>query len=208
MQKAPQEKISGKGRLGALALMSSLLVMIALTITYLPNWLNDSASLQGPAAHAREKADAEIQLRFEQGVAMLNAKQYDYALTSFHRVLQLAPNLPEAHVNMGFALLGLKRYAIARDFFESAIELRKDQMNAYYGLSEALSGMNDIPGALGAMRTYVHRSPPDDPYRRRADAAIWELESKLAEERKKSASDNNPDAKQGGSTQKDSAKTP
>lgn len=176
-------------RLRALALTSSLVVMIGLTVSYLPSWLSTPPAVkkteEARIAHVQEKTDAEIKMRFEQGVAMLNAREYEHALTAFHRVLQLAPSLPEAHVNTGFTLLGLKRYAIARDFFESAIELRKDQVNAYFGLAEALEGLNDIPGALGAMRTYVHRAPADDPYRNRAEAAVWEWEAKIADERSK-----------------------
>ncbi len=132
-----------------------------------------------PALHARQARTAEIDARFKQAVAMLHAKQYEHAATALHRVLELAPGMPEAHVNMGFALIGLKRYAAARDFFETAIDLRPAQINAYYGLAVALEGLNDLEGALGAMRSYVHRSRPDDPYLRKARAALWEWESAL-----------------------------
>lgn len=128
------------------------------------------------AAAARHARAAEIDARFKQGVAMLRAKKYDYAITALHRVLELAPGMPEAHVNMGFAMIGLERYGMARDFFESAIDLRPAQINAYYGLAEALAGLNDLEGALGAMRSYIHRSAPGDPYVGKAGAAIekWE----------------------------------
>lgn len=194
------EKKQRDTHLGALLLMSSLIVMMGLTIICLPRWMGAipsmDASEKGRAAHVQEKTNAEIKLRFEQGVAMLNAKEYEHALTAFHRVLQLAPNLPEAHVNAGFALIGLKRYDIARDFFEGAIELRKDQLNAYYGLAEALEGLNDIPGALGAMRTYVHRAPPGDPFRQHAEAAVLELEARMTEERNKHSPPKKPETAQ------------
>lgn len=108
---------------------------------------------------------------------MLHAKQYEHAMTAFHRVLERDPAMPEAHVNMGFALIGLERYGAARDFFESAITLRKEQINAYYGLAVALEGLRDRPGAIGAMRTFVHLSKPDEPYVRKAQAALWEWEA-------------------------------
>lgn len=138
-----------------------------------------------PAKHAQEKLRADIKTRFDQGVIMLHAKQYEHALTAFHRVLQLAPEMPEAHVNMGFALIGLKRYKAAYDFFESATQLRRDQANAYYGMAVALDSMGDTAGALGAMQTYVHLSKADDPFRRKAEAAIWEWSEKLKQERSK-----------------------
>jgi len=127
-----------------------------------------------PREHAAERLKADIEQRFQQGVIMLHAKQYEHALTAFHRVLQLAPEMPEAYVNTGFALLGMQRYKEAADFFESATQLRTTQVNAYYGLAVALEGLGDLPGALGAMRTYVHLSKPDDPFRPKAEAAIWE----------------------------------
>lgn len=105
---------------------------------------------------------------------MLHMRQHEYAVIAFHEVLAAAPDLPEAHVNMGFALLGLGQWAQARSFFESAIELRRDQINAYYGLGVALSELGNMPGAIGAMQSYVHRAPPDDPFLPRAEAALWE----------------------------------
>jgi tetratricopeptide (TPR) repeat protein len=108
-------------------------------------------------------------------------------MTAFHRIMQLAPEMPEAYVNMGFALIGMKRYKEARDFFESATLLRRNQVNAYYGLAVALDGMGDLEGALGAMRTFVHLSKEDDPFRRKAEAAIWEWREALDQRKQKNA---------------------
>lgn len=115
-----------------------------------------------------------LRARFDQGVMMLHMRQHEYAVIAFHEVLAAAPELPEAHVNMGFALLGLGQWAKARSFFESAIELRRDQINAYYGLAVALNELGNLPGAIGAMQSYVHRAPADDPFLPRAEAALWE----------------------------------
>lgn len=131
----------------------------------------------GDRARASEAVRREIHQRFQQGVIMLHARQYEHALVAFHRVLELDPALPEAHVNLGFALIGLERYAAARDFFEAAIALRARQANAYYGLAVALDGLRDRPGAIGAMRTFIHLSRPDDPYLSKARAALWEWEA-------------------------------
>ena len=146
-------------------------------------WLGASAppSMQ---AHADARRGEEIKQRFDQGVVMLHAKQYEHALTAFHRVLELSPEMPEAHVNTGYALLGLKKYEAARDFFESATALRPNQVNAYYGMAVALEALGDKPGAIGAMRTYVHLSKPEDPYVRKAQAALWEWETAAEAERK------------------------
>lgn len=133
-----------------------------------------------PAAHARSAREAEVRRRFDEGVAMLHAKQYGHAITALHRVLELAPQLTEAHVNMGFALLGNGKPKAARDFFEGATALKVDQANAYYGLALAWEAEGDIEMAMGAMRSYLHlaRNESDD-HLRRARAALWEWETRL-----------------------------
>jgi tetratricopeptide (TPR) repeat protein len=136
-----------------------------------------------PQLHAKQAREAELKARFEQAVAMLHAKQYDYAIKSLHRVLELAPKLPEAHVNMGYALLGKGEYQAAADFFNSATELRPQQANAYYGLAIAYEGQKELELALSAMRSYIHLSRPDDPYLAKARAALWEWEEALKKQK-------------------------
>ena len=133
-----------------------------------------------PKGHSQQARMAQIKMRFEQAVVMLHARQYEHAITALQRVLQLSPNLVDAHVNMGYALLGLERYQEAVSFFDKATTLRPYQANAYWGLAVSLEQQGDLQGALGAMRTYVHLSPPEDPYVRKARAAMWEWEGSLA----------------------------
>ena len=158
-------------RLRVASLMAAAIVLGGAALLALPR----PAPVAAPAArgaHARE-----VDERFTQGVAMLHAKRYEYAVAAFHQVLKYAPDMPEAHVNMGFALLGLGHAKEARDFFESATTLRPMQANAYFGMAEALEAQGDLRGAIGAMRAYLHLTAPADPYRRRAEAALWEWES-------------------------------
>lgn len=131
----------------------------------------------GMLVHGQAGQQGEVAERFRQAVMMLHAGQYDYAVTALHRVLELMPLLPEAHVNMGYALLGNQRYEVARDFFLSAIELRGNQVNAYWGLAVSLESLCDLAGARGAMRTYIHLADTDDPFVSRARAALWEWDA-------------------------------
>ncbi|HEX9182715.1 MAG TPA: tetratricopeptide repeat protein [Burkholderiales bacterium] len=136
-----------------------------------------AAARENPQGHARDMRRAEFDARFNQATVMLHARQYEHAVTALHRLLEIAPDVPEVHVNMGFALIGLNRHAAARDFFLGAIELQPKQSNAYYGLAVALDGLGDRPGALGAMRTYVHLTGPDDPWLAKARSALWEWQA-------------------------------
>lgn len=132
-----------------------------------------------PRGHARQYRERLIDERFQQAVAMLHAKRYDFAITALHRVIELAPQMPEAYVNMGYALIGKEDYRAAADFFNAAIELKPYQANAYWGLAVSLEQLQELEGALGAMRTYIHLSPPNDPFLRKARSALWEWESSL-----------------------------
>jgi len=136
-----------------------------------------------PQTHGAADEPLELRQQFDLAVAHLRAGQPEQAAIVLHRVLVLAPQMPEAHANMGYALLGMERFAAARTFFESATTLRPAQANAYYGLAVALEHLDDLPGAVGAMRTYVHLTDGDDPHVRKARAALWEWEATLARER-------------------------
>lgn len=169
-QARPRRVPDGRAR----ALLASVAATAVLGTTFVIAGVGrDSRGVTSP----EHPAQAEIRTRFNQGVLILHARQYEHALTAFHRVLQLAPTMPEAHVNMGYALIGLGRHKEAGDFFASALELRKEQVNAYFGLAVALDATGDRPGAIGAMRSFVHLAAAEDPFRRRGEAALWEWES-------------------------------
>jgi Flp pilus assembly protein TadD len=153
----------GRGRVGAV----SLALAVALLVAY---------ALSDPQRYARE---AQVKRHFDQATALLQAKDYDRAIAALHRVIELAPRMPEARVNMGYALLGKGRADDARRAFLAAIELKPEQANAYYGLAMADEMRQDWESALGGMRSYLHLSKADDPFRTKARAAIWEWEDKL-----------------------------
>ncbi len=132
-----------------------------------------------PGGHAKQYRLAQIDERFQQALAMLHAKQYDFAIKALHRVIELAPKMPEAYVNMGYALIGKRDYKAAADFFNVATELKPYQANAYWGLAVSLEQQGELEAALGAMRTFIHLSPPNDPFLRKARSALWEWESTL-----------------------------
>ena len=155
---------------------SALITMLAVLVG---GFLFSSRSPEPAArtAAAAPHAD-EVKRRFNQAVVMLHARQYEHAATALHRVLVLAPQMPEAHVNMGFALLGLKRVNEARDFFEGATALKPDQANAYYGLALAYEASGDVAMATGAMRSYLHLARDERAeHLSRARAALWEWDA-------------------------------
>lgn len=153
-------------------------------------------------AHAEARIKEEIELRFQQGVLVLHLNQYEHAVTAFHRVLELDPQLPEAHVNLGFALLGLKKHKEAHDFFTGALALRPEQLNARYGAALALHGMGRLDDAIAEMHTYLILIAPEDPYRAKAETFLkaWRAEhAAQAKSAKKPARKSSPAGRHDGS---------
>jgi len=144
----------------------------------------ESAPVASTGAHdfLEDEQARRAHQSFQQGVAMLQAGQYDYAVTSLHEVLAIYPALPEAHVNMGYALLGAGEAGAAADFFNSATDLRPSLHNAYYGLALAERDNGNDRAALAAMQAYAHLAGQDERHLPRAKEIIWELQAKTREE--------------------------
>jgi tetratricopeptide (TPR) repeat protein len=145
------------------------------------NMLASGAADSEPEAQTYDASAGDLQASFQYAVALLNARHYEQAVDAFHKVLMLQSEMPEANVNMGFSLLGLQRYELARQYFQNTIDLRPEQRNAYYGLAVAHEGLAGLNEAIRAMRIYVHLGQENDPYRRKAESALWEWEAELAE---------------------------
>jgi len=131
------------------------------------------------AAHAKvdDARARRAHQSFQQAVAMLQAGEFDFAVTALHDVLSIYPALPEAHVNMGFALLGLGEARAAADFFHSASDLRPTLHSAYYGLALAERQNGHDKAALAAMQAFAHLAAQDDQHLPRAQEFVWELQA-------------------------------
>jgi len=184
-----QPKRTSDRRIQGLLLTISVTVILGLVISFWPasevlqtpeQKPDDVAGIVEKTPSGKSAHETEVRKQFKRATVMLHAKQYDYAIKALHKVLEMSPKMPEAYVNMGYALIGLENYQAAHDFFNSAIELRVGQVNAYYGLAIALEGEDDLEGAIGAMRSYLHLNKNENErYMRRARAALWEWESQL-----------------------------
>ncbi len=133
------------------------------------------APLPGPVAQA-EPGFADY---FATGIHLLQVGLPREAAGAFQSASRLRPDVVEAQINLGFAYLATQDPAKAEAAFRIALDRKPGQINGYYGWAQSLEALGDLPAALGAMRTFVHLSREDDPYRTRALAAIWEWQSAL-----------------------------
>ena len=173
-------------RLRSLLLTLVLIVTIVSVVTYWPDPISEEATeaVTETVTVVSETEDGnsdEIKQRFNQAVEKLRKRHYLEAIEKFREVLIHAPSMPEAYLNMGFAHVELKHYKLSVESFQTAIDLRPSQVNAYWGLAVSLEGICDIAGAIGAMRTYVHLADPEEPYLKKANAALWEWDQMKAD---------------------------
>jgi thiol-disulfide isomerase/thioredoxin len=138
-----------------------------------------TAALTAPATAAPAEP-LGFREAFAAGITHLRQGDAHSAVQAFEIARRANPHAPEIYVNLGFAYLELDQPAAARAVFEQAGTIAPGQVNGYFGLAESLEALGDIEGALGAMRTYLHLAPGDDPFRQRAMSAVWEWESRNA----------------------------
>lgn len=133
-----------------------------------------------PGAAANPVAeDQEFAKLFTNGVAYMREGRHHEAIIVFEAALRRQPGVPEVLVNLGYLHLARKDFKSAEAAFQGAIGLRPGQVNAYWGLALTLEGRGDLEAALGAMKTFQHLEPESSPFRRKADAAVWEWEEQL-----------------------------
>jgi len=140
--------------------------------------VGETAAAEVPHEFLEDERARRVHQGFQQGVAMLQAGEYEYAVAALHEVLAIQPALPEAHLNMGFALLGAGEPGAAADFFNTATDLRPSLHNAYYGLALAERENGNDKAALAAMQAYTHLAAENERHLEPAKEFIWELQAK------------------------------
>ena len=156
-------------RVKAALLTLGLVIMVALTVNYWP--VSDGWQAADTTSLSEDTVTSSL---FDSAVRDLRKRCYRRAIEGFRKLLETVPTMPEAYVNIGFAHLELKQYQLAKQAFDTALTLRSNQVNAYWGLAVSLEGICDIPAATGAMKTFVHLAKQDNPYLKKANAALWE----------------------------------
>ena len=159
-----------------------LVVAIAFFGWLLNSWMTKSVNMPPSVNSFEPTGQGKLDQLFSAAVRHMQRGDYEQAISIWHQVLLINPEIPEVKVNMGFSLYEAGLYSTARDFFISAMEQDAYQANAYYGLAITSEKMGDLEGAMGAMRSYIHLagSEEDERFVRRARSALWEWEAQLS----------------------------
>ena len=146
---------------------------------------DDQGRLESPAESARQQ---QVRVLFEHGANLMRQRQFPQARKALEMLIELAPRLPEAYVNLGFVLYELSEIESSINAFNYASQLNLYQSNAYYGAALGYERLLDYEAAMGHMRSFIHLSQADNAFLPKARAALWEWEQVIDQRRQAVAS--------------------
>ena len=109
-----------------------------------------------------EKIDApatEFYRLFDVAVQFADKKQYDAAIPAWKKALELAPEDPRGHNNLGVALVESGRFDEAIVEYRRSIELNPNSSQTHNNLGSALAEKGDMEDALPEFQKAVQLNP-------------------------------------------------
>ena len=89
------------------------------------------------------------------GAALVQAKQYENAVTVFQKILKIVPDNYTAHANLATALFQLKRFSEAKTEYQWLTEKQPDLAVAYYFLAIAHDNLTEYPDAMANYQRFL-----------------------------------------------------
>jgi len=93
------------------------------------------------------------------GAALNELGQFNSAVVSCRRALQINPDYAEVHINLGSALKGLGQLDSALASFKRALEIKPDYAMAYNNLGATLRDLGQLENAMESYRLAVKIAP-------------------------------------------------
>lgn len=94
------------------------------------------------------------------GAALVQAKQFDPAITLFRKLLQIAPDNSTAHANLATALFQSKRYTDAKPEFLWLTNAQPKAAAAYYFLGIVHDQLEEFMDAMACYQEYLKLADP------------------------------------------------
>jgi tetratricopeptide (TPR) repeat protein len=94
------------------------------------------------------------------GAALVQAKQYDNAVSVLRRIIQIAPDNYTAHANLATALYQLKNYAEAIKEFHWLTEKQPELAAAYYFLAISYDSLGQYLDAMANYQQFLKLADP------------------------------------------------
>ncbi len=114
---------------------------------------------KGGSGAAAKPSEAEV--TFDNGVAHINARQYDLAVQDFDKVISLTPDDAGAYANRGLAFERMKQYEKALPDFDKAISLKPDNAPYLELRAENYGNLREFDRAGADYDSAIKLSPND-----------------------------------------------
>ena len=115
------------------------------------------------AVYAMQKATillpSDADAHFNLGNALRETHQYESALTSYHRSLEIKADFIEAHCNLGLTLHALELYNEAIQHYRQAIKIKPNCVDVHCNLGNAYRSLGHIEDAFESYRLTIKLQP-------------------------------------------------
>ncbi len=92
------------------------------------------------------------------GASNAELRQFDAAIESYKKALEIKPDYAEAYYNMGNALTDKGDPEAAIDSYKQALKIKPDYAEVYYNMANALKDKGDPESSLPAQRGVTYTS--------------------------------------------------
>ncbi|MBD2430490.1 tetratricopeptide repeat protein [Fischerella sp. FACHB-380] len=110
-------------------------------------------------AEKHQTEDGRASLLFELGNLLVSAKEYEAAIASYDKAVEIKPDYQEAWFMRGIALFQLGRYEEAIASYDKAVEIKPDYQEAWYIRGIALFQLGRYEEAIASYDKAVEIKP-------------------------------------------------
>ena len=103
--------------------------------------------------------DPTVNQILQQAIASHKEGKIEEAEKSYKKAIELKPDLPEAHYNLGNTLKNLGRLDEAEKSYKKAIELKPDYAEAHNNLGNTLNYKGDLVAAIDSYKQALNIQP-------------------------------------------------
>ncbi|MBD2204990.1 tetratricopeptide repeat protein [Calothrix sp. FACHB-168] len=117
--------------------------------------------IQDLLAEKHQTEDSKVSLLFKLGNLLYTVKEYEAAIASYDKALEIKPDLHEAWYNRGIALGNLGRYEQAIASYDKALEIKPDLHEAWNNRGTALENLGRYEQAIASYDKALEIQPDD-----------------------------------------------
>lgn len=138
----------------------------------------EKTATQGTEQAAAPATQDEAKTRFDKGVEFSLKGEIDSAIREYEAAIEINPDIPEAHNNLGFAYMDKGELEKAVAHQKKALELKPELANGYFGLAMAYEKMGRKEEAIANWKEFAKLAQPHSKWWMIAQEHIQALEGK------------------------------